>query len=205
MSYKTVMQESYQATAEEFARNVADLAPIQSIEKFMKLLPPNAKIIDIGCGSGRDAKIFTEKGLSVLGIDFCSNLIEIAKTNAPLAEFQVLDFETASFPLSSFDGAWAACSLHHIPKKTLPTVLNNIHSFLKEKGSFYLTVKKGVGEVLAKDERYGDFEKFWSFFEEDEIKKIVQSANFTILECTTVEKGNAYHTHPAIRIFCQKG
>lgn len=205
MSYKAITQKSYQNTAGEFARNVVDLAPIESIGKFIHLLPPKAKIIDIGCGSGRDAKIFTNKGIAVLGIDFCQNLIDIAKVNAPLAEFQVLDIETATFPTSSFEGAWACCSLCHIPKKILPVVLKNIHFFLKEKGCFYLTLKKGSGEVLEKDQRYaGDCEKFWSFFEENELKEMVESTKFKILDCCTVQKEAAYQTHSCVRIFCQK-
>jgi SAM-dependent methyltransferase len=92
-NYKKITKESYQSTAEEFARNVDDLAPTGSIEKFIKLLPPKAKIIDIGCGSGRDAKLFTNMGATVLGIDFSSNLIDIAKRKAPLAEFQLNDIK----------------------------------------------------------------------------------------------------------------
>src|ERR1051326_3446983 len=94
LSDKEITQESYQATALEFAHHVADLAPITSIEQFISLLSPNPTIIDIGCGSGRDAKLFTNKGVDVLGIDFSSNLINLAKTHAPLAKFRVMDIET---------------------------------------------------------------------------------------------------------------
>lgn len=204
MTYKSITKESYQATADEFAQNVSELAPVTSIEKFIKLLPSRAKIIDIGCGSGRDAKIFTERGLKVVGIDFCSNLIDIAKTVAPMAEFHVMDIEMLSFPPCSFDGAWAASSIVHIPKKVIPAVLKKIHSILKEKGCFYISLKKGSGEVLEKDSRYGDFEKFWSFFEEDELKNFLQEAKFNIIEFASVEKHHPYQTHPSVRVFCQK-
>lgn len=204
MTYKTVTQESYQKTAHEFARKVENLAPLESIEKFIKLLPSHAKIIDIGCGSGRDAKIFSERGLSVLGIDFCQNLIDIAKKHAPLAQFQMMDIETATFPPSSFDGAWACCSLSHISKKNFPSVLATIHSLLKTNGHLYLTLKKGIGEVQEKDLRYGDFEKFWSFYEEKEIKELVQKAHFEILEFSVVEINDKYQTHPSLRLFCKK-
>ncbi|WED42590.1 class I SAM-dependent methyltransferase [Legionella cardiaca] len=205
MSNKEITKQSYQATAVEFANNVADLAPIASIEKFIKLLPPKAKIIDIGCGSGRDAKIFSNMGADVLGIDFCSNLIDIAKKNAPLSEFQVMDFETMNFPAASFDGAWSACSLGHSSKKILPDILKNIHLLLKENGYFYLALKKGSGESLDKDLRYeGDVKKFWAFFEEEELMNILQAAHFKILDFDTVEKKFTYQSHPALRIFCQK-
>jgi ubiquinone/menaquinone biosynthesis C-methylase UbiE len=204
MSYKEVTRKSYQETAEEFAHNVADLAPLESIERFIKFLPPKAKIIDIGCGSGRDAKRFTEKNVSVVGIDFCMNLLEIAKATAPLAHFQMMDIENISFPAASFEGAWAACSLLHVPKKNFPLVLERIRTILKKNGYFYLTLKKGSGEGLETDLRYGHYDKFWSFYEEDELKKILQTAKFNILDCCTVEKQFAYQTHSNLRIFCQK-
>lgn len=204
MSYKAITKESYDATAEQFASNVAQLAPVESIQKFIGLLPPKARILDIGCGSGRDAKLFTENGVSVLGMDFSQSLINIAKINAPLAEFKEMDIETALFPASSFDGAWAAISLSHIPKKILPSVLKNIHSLLKPEGHFYLSIKKGCGEGLEEDLRYGNIKKFWSFYEEEELKKNLQSAHFKILDCRTIEKTSPYHTHPCIRLFCQK-
>lgn len=204
MSEKTMTKESYDATAKEFANNVADLAPMESIQKFINFLPARAKILDIGCGSGRDAKIFTENGLSVLGIDFSQNLINIAQSHAPLAEFQIMDIETMKFSPSSFDGAWAGCILSHISKKRLGAVLQNIQSLLKPDGYFYLSVKKGVGESLEEDLRYGNIKKFWSFFEEDELANYVHLAGFTIVESCIVPKKFKYQTHPCIRIFCQK-
>lgn len=205
ISNKEITKESYQATAQEFADNVMDLAPVGSIEKFIKLLPPKAKIIDIGCGSGRDAKIFTSMKADILGIDFCSNLIDIAKKHAPLAEFQLMDIESIYLPGSSFDGAWAACSLGHISKEKFPSVLNKIHSLLKDDGYFYLALKKGVGEKLEIDQHYkGNFKKFWSYFEKEELIDILQRAQFKILDFDIVEKNHSYQTGHAFRIFCQK-
>lgn len=202
---KEITKESYQATANEYTQNVVNLAPTGSIERFINFLPPNAKIIDIGCGSGRDAKIFHSKGLHVLGIDFCPNLIGIAKIHAPSVEFQLMDVEEMNFPASSFDGAWAACSLAHISKITFPEVLKKIHSILRENGYFYLTLKKGSGEVLENDGRYdGNVKKFWSYYEEQELKHFLQAAQFKILEFDTVEKTHPYQTHSAFRVFCQK-
>jgi len=204
-SYKEITQASYQATAKEFAQNVVNLAPTESIQKFTELLSTKAKIIDIGCGSGRDAKIFTAAAVDVLGIDFCPNLIEIAKTHAPLARFQLMDIEMMNLPSSTFDGAWSVCSLGHVPKNKLLNVLKQIYTSLKEQGYFYLALKHGVGEVLEKDSRYdGNHQKFWSFFEENELKNFLEKAGFKILDFKLIAKEYAYHTQSAFRVFCQK-
>ena len=172
---------------------------------MISLLPPNASILDLGCGSGRDAKLFTEFGASVLGIDFSSNLIDIAKKTAPLAEFQVMDIETMNLPIASFDGVWAACSLGHITKNLFPEVLKNIHAMLKENGYFYLALKKGSDELLVNDSRYeGDIKKFWAYYEEEELKDLLQQAQFKIIDFATIQKNHDYLTHDAFRVFCQK-
>ena len=109
------------------------------------------------------------------------------------------------FPAETFDGAWAACSLVHVSKNALPEVLKSIHFILKPKGYFYLTLKKGSGEILEQDRRYaGDIKKYWSYYDEQELKRYIQNAQFKLLEFTTVEKTDPYQTHAAFRVFCQK-
>ena len=82
-------------------------------------------------------------------------------------------------------------------KQSLPRVLANIHSFLKEKGYFYLTLRKGAGEALEKDQRYkGNHEKYVAQFEEEELKQLLQSAKFKVLECCSVHKKG----HPILHI-----
>lgn len=202
---KEMTRNSYDTTAQEFSEKVAHLAPLESIQNFISLLPAHPKIIDIGCGSGRDAGLFSEHGATVVGIDFSSNLIELAKVQAPLAHFQVMDIEDLEFPPASFDGAWAACSLGHIAKREIPEVIKKINTLLKPGGYFQLALKKGVGESLMQDLRYeGNIKKFWSFFEEDEICNILEAAHFKILHRESIVKNDAYQTHDALKIICQK-
>ncbi len=200
-----ITQESYEATAQLFAEKVADLAPMESIKKFMGFLPDNPQILDVGCGSGRDAKIFAELGASVLGIDFSTQLLNIAKKHAPDAEFQFMDINALSFPEDCFDGVWAACSLGHISKEGFSAVLTKIHTIIKPKGCFYLALKKGSSQGLEVDGRYeGNFQKFWAYYEEKELKTLLKAAKFEIVMFDVVEKKQEYHTHDSLRVFCQK-
>ncbi|STX52155.1 methyltransferase [Legionella busanensis] len=204
-SYKDITKVSYQLTAKEFAKNVMQLAPNQSIDKLASLLPPKGTIIDIGCGSGRDAKIFSEKGFTVTGIDFCPELLAIAKEHAPLATFKIMDIEELSFSESSFDGVWSACSLGHIPKNVLPEILMTINKILKKGGYFYLALKQGTGEGLEVDTRYkGDIKKYLSYYTAQELKVLLNNARFKILDIAHIEKNHSYVKHSALRVFCQK-
>jgi ubiquinone/menaquinone biosynthesis C-methylase UbiE len=204
MSSKKKTHKSYEATAQEFADKVAGLAPHDFINKFAYLLPKNAYILDLGCGSGRDAHLLTEKGMRVLGVDFSANMIEIAQKKAPLASFQIMDIEKISFSSEEFDGVWAASSLHHIHKQKMPKMIKKIHYILKEGGYFYISIKKGNGEIIEEDKRYGAYEKYWSLHEEKELRKILEISGFTILDFSTVEGSHSYYTHPFFRVICKK-
>ncbi len=204
VNHTALTRNSYESSAEEYAKNVMHLHPKAQGEKFQKMLPDHATILDVGCGSGRDAKIFSEMGLKVVGIDFSSKMIEVAKQTAPQAQFHKMDLEDIRFPQESFDGVWASCSLLHIPKNKIISVLSQIHNLLRKDGVLYLSVKQGAGEMVEKDQRYGGLEKFWSFFQEDELRDFLVSAGFNIHEICVVGAISSYQTHPRIKVFSKK-
>lgn len=202
---KSLTLNCYEECAEAYAVNTESLHPHLEAEKFIEKLPQQATILDIGCGPGRDAKVFEEAGLNVVGVDFSAKMIALAKKGTRKAEFHLMDIEKLDFPTSTFEGAWASASFLHLSKKSIPQVFQSIHALLKRGGIFYLSVKRGVGEGLITDERYEDRQKFCSFFEEEELLKLLKEAQFEILERALTEKKSTYETHSMIRIFCKKG
>ncbi len=201
---KSLTLHSYESTAVEYATYTQALHPQVYAQKFMKLLPKEATLMDVGCGPGRDAKVFQENGFQVTGIDFSPKMITLAKQNVPQAEFHVMDMEKLNFSEEMFDGAWASASFLHIPKKKTLQIFKKIYSLLKPKGIFYLSVKRGVGETLEQDKRYDNCQKFWSFFEEQELGQLLIEAKFDLLDIECSDPISAYETHPMIRIFCRK-
>jgi hypothetical protein len=84
-------------------------------------------------------------------------------------------------------------------------VLQKLYAILKPNGVFYLSVKQGhPHESLEKDARYDGVEKYWSFYEKDELIHLLRQANFEITEVTLTHKIDDYQTHPIIKIFALK-
>lgn len=166
-------------------------------------MPSGGSIIDIGCGSGRDVKKFSDKGFHLTGIDFSPNMIVIAKSNAPKATFQTIDIHSLNLE-ETFDAAWANASLLYIPKGHLPKVLEKIYSILNDNGLFYIKMKKGTHEGIEMDTRYENLPKFYSYFEEKELKEVLRKAGFDLLDVFTTGKESSYQTHPYIHAFCKK-
>ena len=70
--------EYYNQNADMFAQGtrLVDFTVVQ--ERFAKMLPVDSRILDFGCGSGRDTKYFLEKGYRVEATDGSSELCKLA-------------------------------------------------------------------------------------------------------------------------------
>ena len=68
----------YNLNAKKFIENTQNADMHLAQEKFLQLLPGSASILDFGCGSGRDAKYFLEKGYQVTAIDGSAELCRLA-------------------------------------------------------------------------------------------------------------------------------
>lgn len=136
----------------ENTRNV-DFHPIQ--DEFLEKLPTGARILDLGCGSGRDTKYFLERGYEVDAIDGSKELCALASeyTGIPVKcqLFQELD-ETRKY-----DGIWACSSLLHLSLGELDDVLHRIEKALKPQGILYMSFKYGVFEGERNGRYFLDF------------------------------------------------
>ncbi len=85
------------------------------LEKFIPALPPGAKVLDIGCGTGQQTMLFKNKGFDVVGIDISEGLVRVA--NKKLGEGICLVSDACKLPFSdaSFDAissAGSTCKPH---------------------------------------------------------------------------------------------
>lgn len=202
--YREITRRSYDATAKEYQANTVKLQPEVKTQAFLSYLSPNSQILDLGCGPGRDAKYFIEKGYRVVGIDISPQMVTMACALVPEAQFIVSDIESLDTGAESFDAVWASASLLHVSKQEMPGVLAKIHRTLKPSGVFYVSMKKGVGEEIKADQRYGGVEKFWNYVDEAELVDLLIAQGFQILEQDTHDKSTSYQTHPWISVICQK-
>jgi len=75
------------------------------------------RVLDLGCGNGRLLELFKNKDIEYIGIDNSENMIEIAKTKYPGANFQVGNVLNLPLKNNSFDKVFSIAVLHHIPSK----------------------------------------------------------------------------------------
>ena len=127
---------------------------------FLSYLDKNSKILDMGCGTGRDSKYFKELGHIVKSIDGSLEMCKIA-SNLLNEEVEQLNFLNINYK-EEFDGIFACASLLHLSSEDLLIVLRKISNALKENGILYTCFKYGDTIRVDKGRFYNDMneEKF---------------------------------------------
>ncbi|MCD7921082.1 MAG: class I SAM-dependent methyltransferase [Clostridiales bacterium] len=147
----------YDEYAKEYCAATADADMSFCRGKFMDCLPTGAHILDAGCGSGRDSKVFLEKGFSVTAMDASEKMCKEAEKLLGQAVLQ-LSFEKINYH-NEFDGIWACASLLHVAKSEINSVIQNLKSALKPDGILYVSFKYGTEERIAQGRLFNDYDE----------------------------------------------
>lgn len=108
---------------------------------FLQYIPPNGKVLDAGCGSGRDSLYFLRHGYQVAAFDASAEMCREAERRL-LQPVQQLKFEQLACD-SMFDGVWACASLVHIPWSEQGRNISKLLQALKPGGVLYASWKYG--------------------------------------------------------------
>lgn len=124
-------------------------------QKFLNYIPAKAHILDAGCGTGRDAKYFSQLGYNVTAFDGSKEMVKIASGNLGRPIFQ-MQFQDMTFSQNYFDAVWASASLLHVPYGEFKNILQRLHQVLCPSGIFYASFKYGDSERKVKDRYFFD-------------------------------------------------
>lgn len=185
--YKSITKKTYNLSAKDYAARdrkiiteTADV--IIALNKFIRLLPKQARVLDLGSGTGRDSRFLFERSFRVVGIDFSKNMIQEAKKINPLIDYRMMDLERIKFGKNSFNGIWANASLHHIPKVHLKKIIKNIYNILKDGGIFFIKIKSGAGEGIRENKKFNkQLKRYFAFYSIKELTDLLGAAKFNII------------------------
>lgn len=144
---------------------------------FTALLSPGAMVLDIGCGPGKDTRLFRQHGYRAVGLDLSAGMLAEAQhySTDPFAQADMLHLPFAG---GCAEGVWMCASLLHLPRHLTPQALQEAYRVLKTGGVIYVTVKQGQGEGYQTN--LGN--RFFTYYEVEELTTLVQDAGFSVLE-----------------------
>ena len=188
----------YNKNSEEYFNSTLNVDMTNTYKEFLKLVPEGGKILDLGCGSGRDSMNFMKLGYEVTAVDGAKELAK--KASALLGkEVIVSTFEELELK-EKFHGIWACASLLHIKKEDLKIVLNNLYNNLEDNGVFYMSFKYGEKEYVDDKNRY-----FNCFTDESIISFINENTKFNILDLyITEDKLGRVNEVKWVNLICNK-
>ena len=148
----------------------ADMSEVRA--KFSNYIPYKGRILDAGCGSGRDSKAFLDMGYEVVSFDASAEMCKRATDYIGRSVLQ-MRFEDVAY-VEKFDGVWACASLLHVRHADLPDVMERMRKALKPSGVLYASFKYGNGSCLRGDRSFIDFT-------DQSIASVFEQAGFSIL------------------------
>jgi ubiquinone/menaquinone biosynthesis C-methylase UbiE len=152
----TITKNTYDAISEKYAQlNKAYPVPLQTDSAtFVSYIPSDGKVLDVGCGHGRDCAYFLSCNLTVTGIDVSERLLHIARATAPSAEFMVMDMRDVDFEDAVFDGLWCCASFLHIPLADATCTLHEFYRVLRDGGILFLSIQSHMNAFADVVTRY---------------------------------------------------
>jgi SAM-dependent methyltransferase len=155
----------YEKNAENFYNETVqvDMSPLY--KPFLALLPSGGRILDAGCGSGRDSLHFKQRGFQVEAFDASPEMCRLASRTicqtVHLKTFDEIDW------VSEFEGIWACASLLHVCRDSMDAVLQRLCCALKPSGVLFASFKLRDGEW----ERDG---RFFNGYDENSLQQLIK-------------------------------
>lgn len=185
--------EQYNQIAPYFAETRKKLQWDAVFADLIKQIPQNARVLDLGCGSGRFYRILQEHGRTDVhyeGLDSSTELIKIAQKEHPEIQFTTGSMTELPYPNATCDCAIAIASLHHIPEALQKTVMQECLRILKDNGLCMVTVWH-LKNQKEKEQRIPwkkgvHAERYYYNFSANELKNLMLKNDFKNIVCTEI-------------------
>jgi 2-polyprenyl-3-methyl-5-hydroxy-6-metoxy-1,4-benzoquinol methylase len=182
-AHKHTVESGYDRMAEQYlaTKDPEDPLALSALEDLASLLPPEASVLDLGCGAGMPVtRWLADRGFAVTGVDVSARQLELARTNVPEATFLKADMSEVDFGPETFDGVVAFHSIIHVPRTEHPALLEGIHRWLRPGGGFLATMT--VSDYEGKDENWEGWgaPMVWSHYDNKANVAMLREAGFEI-------------------------
>lgn len=201
--YQKKTIQTYNAHAQAFQKSRAGFMNTKRVEEFVEKLS-GKRILDVGCGPGRDSRYFVDQGYVVTGLDLSAELLRIAREAVPEAAFVEADMLAMPFDNDSFDGVWASASLLHLTHNDIVIALQEIYRVLVPGGVCYCSMKEGTGQREESDARLAGAERLFSFVTEADMISYMNTAGFEIISSHVVLHDNMRRPIDWVQLFVKK-
>jgi 2-polyprenyl-3-methyl-5-hydroxy-6-metoxy-1,4-benzoquinol methylase len=116
-----------------------------ALQEFCSRIPQGGKVLDAGCGTGRDLRVLNRLGFQSEGFDASSEMVTIARAQSGCKVWQA-DLMLLSLPKESYDAVWAHGVLSHLPAPGCQRAMASFFAALKPNGTLFVSITEGEGQ-----------------------------------------------------------
>ena len=169
----------YNALGARYADQVAHVK-LPQLAEFMDMLPPGARVLDVGCAAGRDSAILKDAGFKVTGIDLSESFLEFARKRVLGVDFRLVDARELNMEPNIFDGVWVHAMLLNLDRSEVPSVLQGIWKAMKPEATLLVGVKEGLGEKFIGEALVENMKRRETYFKRSELEGLLRNSGFEI-------------------------
>ena len=144
----------YDQHAGEYSSRTDHVDLTDHYDRFLARIPPGGRLLDAGCGPGRDSLAFLARGYDVTAMDASITMVEVARRQLGQPVLH-LRHEDIAYD-REFDGIWANATLLHVSHSDLPEVLARYRKALVPDGVMFASFKLGTGEVITSERLFAN-------------------------------------------------
>ncbi len=182
-AHKRAVETGYDRVAEQYlsTKDPEDELTLDALAELACILPPEAAVLDLGCGAGIPATRWLAERFTLTGVDISAKQLELARRNVPGASFLKADMTDPNFAPETFEAVVALHSIIHVPRTEHLTLLKNISRWLKPGGAFLATLSVGEWEGEESDWEGWGAAMRWSHYDREANLKMLREAGFEIV------------------------
>jgi ubiquinone/menaquinone biosynthesis C-methylase UbiE len=191
MNQSTIVRDGYNAIAARYteSRN-QDSEDVELLDILIRRLPPNARILDAGCGAGVPVTRRLNRAHHVVGVDFSEAQLALARQRVPDAEFLCQDLTTLQFPDSTFDAIVSYYAIIHIPREQHRALFRIFYRMLQAGGYAFLCL--GANDIESDwDDNYLGTRMYWSHFDDATNLAMLEGCGFETVWSKVVSDASA--------------
>ena len=181
--HRRTVEFGYDRMAEQYlaTKDPEDQLALAALEDLASLLPPEAAVLDLGCGAGVPVtRWLGDRGYAVTGVDVSAKQLELARRNVPEGTFLRGDMTGLVFPPESFDAVVAFHSIIHVPRTEHTALLQSIHRWLRPGGALLATMTVTDYEGREEDWEGWGAPMVWSHYGRGANVAMLREAGFQI-------------------------
>lgn len=176
---------TYDQIADRYLERWRDRSAVHaSIERFVELVAQQRVtghyVLDVGCGPGFDAAALRQLGLSAIGVDLSTGMVNAGRKEFP-GPFVQADMRWLPFGPGA-GGLWVSASLLHLEREDVVKTLQGFFQTLVVGGILYLAVKIGDGAEWVWQACGQPAPRFFTYWQPESLDRYLKSAGFNIVD-----------------------